>query len=57
MDKTEQLQEKLVIEPNKEINDPHRLVCEGVIVNLRFSDTGKDLSTHLINYFKGLKNS
>ena len=57
MARVESLQEEKMIEHTRieEVEKPPRLVCNGMVVNMYFSKTGKDLSFHLINYFKELK--
>jgi len=39
----------------EQIKDPCRFLCNGVVVNLKFNPEGKDLKTHLKNYFIACK--
>jgi len=39
----------------EQIKDPCRFLCNGVVVNLKFNPQGKDLKTHLTNYFIACK--
>lgn len=40
----------------KEVGNPYCFLCGDTVVHVCFSDTGKDLDTHLLNFFKTLKN-
>lgn len=40
----------------QEVGNPYCFLCGDTVVHVCFSDTGKDLDSHLLNFFKGLKN-
>ncbi|WP_455683698.1 DUF6870 family protein [Thomasclavelia sp.] len=40
----------------EDVGNPYCFLCGDTVVRVCFSETGKDLDSHLLNFFKGLKN-